>query len=158
METSELLYHDDIQVGTKFVTRGYQLSQPEIVEFASHYDPQPFHTDPELATASLFSGLAASGWHTAAVTMKLMVEHGMHLAGGMIGAGCELNWPAPTRPGDTLHVEGEVVEVAPAAPGRKRGMITMRSETKNQDGTVVQTLIAKLVVQRRAEPEIREQQ
>ena len=82
--------------------------------------------------------------------MKLMVEHGLHLAGGMIGAGCELNWPAPTRPGDTLHVEGEVIEVAPAAPGRKRGMITMRSETRNQDGTVVQAMVAKLVVQRRA--------
>lgn len=151
MQASEPLYHDDIEVGTRFVSGGYQLTQAEIVQFASHFDPQPFHTDPELATASLFGGQAASGWHTAAITMKLMVEQGLQLAGGMIGAGCELSWPAPTRPGDTLHVEGEVVEVAPAVPGRKRGAITMRSETKNQDGTVVQTLLARLVVQRRAE-------
>lgn len=149
METREPLYHDDIEVGTRFVSGTYQLTQSEIVEFAARFDPQPFHTDPELATASLFGGLAASGWHTAAITMKLMVEHGLHLAGGMIGAGCELSWPAPTRPGDTLHVEGEVVEVAPAAPGRKRGMVTMRSETRKQDGTVVQAMVAKLVVQRR---------
>jgi acyl dehydratase len=149
MDTSEPLYHDDIQAGMKFLTRGYALTEADIVEFASRYDPQPFHLDPELAMSSLFGGLAASGWHTAAITMKLMVEQGLRLAGGMIGAGCELNWPAPTRPGDTLHVAGEVIEVTPPTPGRKRGMITMRIETKNQDGTVVQAMTAKLVVPRR---------
>ena len=84
--------------------------------------------------------------------MKLMVEHGFPLAGGMVGAGVELSWPAPTRPGDILHVESEVIDVAPAAPGRKRGMITMRSETKNQDGAVVQAMVARLSVPRRPDP------
>lgn len=125
------------------------MTQEEIIGFASRYDPQPFHTDAEAARHTLFGGLAGSGWHTAAITMKLMVERGLELAGGIIGAGCELTWPVPTRPGDTLHVEGEVIEVTPLAAGRKRGIITMRSATKNQDGVVVQTLVAKLVVQRR---------
>jgi acyl dehydratase len=149
MNMNRSLYHDDIEVGTTFTTGQYTLTQEEIIQFASRYDPQPFHTDPEAARHSLFGSLAGSGWHTAAITMKLMVECGLDLAGGMIGAGCELTWPAPTRPGDTLQVEGEVIEVTPLAPGRKRGIITMRSETRNQDGVVVQTLVAKLVVQRR---------
>lgn len=149
MNTTEPLFHEDVQVGLAFSTGSYQLTQAEIQRFAAHHDPQPFHLDPEQARQTLFGGLAASGWQTAAITMKLMVEGGLPLAGGMIGAGCELSWPAPTRPGDILHVEGEVVAVAPAAPGRKRGMITMRAETKNQDGTVVQTLVATLAVQRR---------
>jgi acyl dehydratase len=143
------LYHDNIEVGMTFTTGQYALTQEEIIGFASRYDPQPFHTDAEAARHTLFGGLAGSGWHTAALTMKLMVERGLELAGGIIGAGCELTWPVPTRPGDTLHVEGELIEVTPLAAGRKRGIITMRSETKNQDGVVVQTLVAKLVVQRR---------
>lgn len=144
------LYHEDISVGTKFTTGNYLLSEEEIVSFAKHYDPQPFHIDREAATDSLFAGLAASGWQTAAVTMKLLVTHGIALAGGIVGAGCDLSWPAPTRPGDTLHVDSEIVEVTLAASGRKRGVIRMRSETKNQHGVVVQIMVAKLVVQRRA--------
>ncbi len=151
METSDILYHEDVQVGQQFRTGSYQLQQDEIIGFASHHDPQPFHLDPEQAKGTLFGGLAGSGWQTAAITMKLMVEGGLKLAGGMIGAHCELDWPAPTRPGDILHVEGEVIEVAQPAPGRKRGVITMRCETRNQDGAVVQVLVAKLVVQRRPE-------
>jgi acyl dehydratase len=151
MNTAKILFHDDVQVGQAFSTASYQLQQAEIQSFAAHHDPQPFHLDPEQAKHTLFGGLAASGWQTAAITMKLMVEGGLPLAGGIIGAGCELSWPAPTRPGDILHVEGEVVAVKPATPGRKRGMVTMRAETKNQDGTVVQIMAATLVVQRRPE-------
>lgn len=151
MNTTEIHYHEDVRVGQTFSTSTYHLQQAEIQSFAAHYDPQPFHLDPELAKNTLFGGLAGSGWQTAAITMKLMVESGIQLAGGMVGAGCELSWPAPTRPGDILHVEGEVVEVPATEPGRKRGMITMRCETKKQDGTVVQVLVAKLVVQRRPE-------
>lgn len=145
----KLHYHDDLQVGQSFCTATYQLQEEDIYRFAAQYDPQPFHLDAELAKDSLFGALAASGWQTAAITMKLMVEGGIALAGGMIGAGCEISWPAPTRPGDILHVEGAVMEVTPLTPGRKRGMITVRSETKNQDGTVLQVLVAKMVVQRR---------
>lgn len=143
------LYHDDIVAGTTFATGEYVVTQDEIVSFASFYDPQPFHTDPVAAQDTVFAGLAASGWHTAAITMKLLVRYGVALAGGIVGAGCDVTWPAPTRPGDVLHVESEIVEVMPAAPGRKRGSIRMRSETKNQHGVVVQVMVAKLVVQRR---------
>lgn len=147
MNDASVLYHEDLAVGLSFSTATHLLDQQQIQSFAALYDPQPFHLDPELAKATLFGGLAASGWQTAAVTMKLMVESGLQLAGGMIGAGCELNWPAPTRPGDILHVEGEIIEVTPVGAGRKRGMAVMRGQTKNQHGTVVQTLVAKLVVQ-----------
>jgi acyl dehydratase len=143
------LYHEEITVGTTFSTGNYLLSQSDIIGFASQYDPQPFHTDLDAARDTVFGGLAASGWHTAAVTMKLLVEHGIALSGGIVGAGAEITWPAPTRPGDELHVNGEVVEVLPAPAGRKRGTIRLRSETVNQDGVVVQVMIAKLVVQRR---------
>ncbi|MFL6709403.1 MAG: MaoC family dehydratase [Massilia sp.] len=132
----------------RFSTGAYVLTENEIIGFASQYDPQPFHTDPDAARDTLFGGLAASGWQTAAVTMKLLVQYGVQLAGGIVGAGCELSWPAPTRPGDSLHVEGEVIEVLPAPAGRRRGTIRLRSETKNQDGAVVQIMVAKLVVQR----------
>lgn len=149
MPSQEPLYHEDITVGMAFTTGTYLLGESEIVGFASQYDPQPFHTDAEAARDTVFGGLAASGWHTAAVTMKLLVQYGIALSGGIVGAGCEVSWPAPTRPGDTLHVNGEVVEVLPAPAGRKRGTIRLRSETVNQDGVVVQVMIAKLVVQRR---------
>jgi acyl dehydratase len=148
MPDSSTLYHEQLAPGMRFTTGTYVLGADEIMKFASQYDPQPFHTDPEAARATLFGGLAASGWQTAAVTMKLLVQYGLDLAGGIVGAGCELSWPAPTRPGDSLHVEGEVIEVLPAAAGRKRGTIRLRSETKNQDGVLVQLMVARLVVQR----------
>jgi acyl dehydratase len=151
MNLNSPLYHDDIKVGISFTTGQYTLTEDELVGFASRYDPQPFHTDPEAAKATLFGGLAASGWHTAAITMKLLVEHGLELSGGIVGAGCELSWPAPTRPGDTLQVEGKVIEVTPSPAGRKRGFITMRSETRTLDGVVVQIMVAKLAVERRPE-------
>jgi acyl dehydratase len=149
MSNATPLFHDEITVGTTFTTGDYTVTEDEIISFASHFDPQPFHTDSAAARHTVFAGLAASGWHTAAMTMKLLVKHGIALAGGIVGAGCELAWPAPTRPGDVLHVESEIVEVLPAPPGRNRGAIRMRSETKNQHGVVLQIMVAKLVVQRR---------
>lgn len=149
MSKTTPLYHEELVVGTRFSTGEYAVTAEEIIRFAAFYDPQPFHIDAEAAAGTVFGGLAASGWHTAALTMKLLVEHGVALAGGIVGAGCELSWPAPTRPGDVLHVDSEIVEVVPAAPGRKRGAIRMRSETVNQDGVTVQIMVARLVVQRR---------
>jgi hypothetical protein len=102
------------------------------------------------ARGTLFGGLAASGWHTASITMRLMVESGLPLAGGIIGAGGEINWPKPTRPGDTLHVVSEIEEVTPSRSRPDRGTVRVRSETRNQRGEVVQVLIAKLIVPRRA--------
>ncbi len=125
------------------------IDEAQIKAFASQFDPQPFHTDETTAKDTFFKGLAASGWHTAAITMRLNVETGLPLAGGIIGAGGEISWPAPTRPGDTLHVESEVVEITPSRSKPDRGIAVIVSRTINQRGEVVQILKAKLVVPRR---------
>jgi len=108
------LYLDDLYVGQRFASATDTIDEAQIKAFATRFDPQPFHIDEKAAEDTLFKGLAASGWHTAAITMRLNVEGGLPLAGGIIGAGGELAWPAPTRPGDTLHVESEVLEITPS--------------------------------------------
>src|SRR5437868_3285976 len=142
-------YLDDLQVGERFTSAEQALDEAQIKAFAQQFDPQPFHLDDEAARATLFGGLAASGWHTAALTMRLLVGGGMPLAGGIIGAGGEISWPKPTRPGDVLHVESEVLSITPSRSRPDRGMIEVRSETRNQHGDVVQLLVSKLVVPRR---------
>ena len=144
------LYFDDLQVGQRFTSRSLALDEAQIKAFAAEFDPQPFHLDDEAAKSTLFAGLAASGWHTAAITMRLLVEGGAPIAGGVVGAGGEISWPRPTRPGDILQVESEILEVTPSRSRPDRGMVTLRSETRNQRGEVVQILTAKLVVPRRA--------
>src|SRR5258705_13524570 len=94
------LYLDDLQVGQRFTSAAHSIDEAQIKAFAREYDPQPFHLDDVAAKGSLFGGLAASGWHTAAITMRLLVESGLPIAGGVIGAGGEVNWPRPTHPGD----------------------------------------------------------
>jgi acyl dehydratase len=143
-----LLYLDDLQVGRRFVSKTHLVDKAEIKAFARQFDPQPFHLDENAAKDSLFSGLVASGWHTAAMTMRLLVE-GLPLAGGLIGAGGELSWPQPTRPGDILRVESEVQEIIPSRSRPDRGVALMRIVTRNQRDEVVQILVAKLVVPRR---------
>jgi len=143
------LYLDDLTPGQRFTSATRQVDAAEIKTFARQYDPQPFHLDEEDARDTLFGGLAASGWHVAAITMSLLVEGGAPIAGGVVGAGGEIAWPRPTRPGDSLQVTSEVVEIVPSKSRPNRGMVTLRSETRNQLGDVVQTLTAKLVVPRR---------
>jgi acyl dehydratase len=143
------LYLEDVQVGQRFLSGTALVEEAEIKAFAERFDPQPFHLDDAAAQETLFAGLAASGWHTAAITMRLHVESGPPFAWGILGAGGEIAWPRPTRPGDVLQVESEVVEVTPSRSRPDRGMVTIRSETRNQRGEVVQTLLAKLVVPRR---------
>jgi acyl dehydratase len=125
------------------------MDETEIIAFAKAFDPQPFHLDGKAAANSLFGGLAASGWHTAAVTMRLNVESGLPIAGGIIGAQVELKWPQPVRPGDVLHVENEILDVVPSKSRPERGAVTVRSNTVNQHGQTVQTFTAKLIVSRR---------
>jgi acyl dehydratase len=146
----ERYYLDDLQVGQRFTSAAHALDAEQITRFAKEFDPQPFHLDDEAAKGTLFAGLAASGWHTAAITMRLLVDGGAPIAGGVVGAGGEIGWPRPTRPGDILQVESEVLEVTPSRSRPDRGMVTLRSETRNQRGEVVQVLTAKLVVPRRA--------
>jgi acyl dehydratase len=142
-------YLEDLEVGQRFKTGSHTLTEDEIKAFARDYDPQAFHTDVEAARHSFFGGLAASGWHTAAITMRLQVESGPPLAGGLIGAGVELSWPRPVRPGDVLHVESEIMAVTPSRSKPDRGMIALKSETKNQREEVVQLQTSKLLVWRR---------
>jgi acyl dehydratase len=142
-------YLDDLQPGDLFTSAEHVLDEAQIKAFAAQFDPQPFHLDAEAAKATLFGGLAASGWHTAAITMRLLVGGGLPLAGGIIGAGGEISWPKPTRPGDVLHVDTEVVSVTPSRSRADRGMVTVRSETRNQQGDVLQQSVYKLVVPRR---------
>jgi acyl dehydratase len=141
---------EDLHVGQRFSSASHTIDEGEIKTFAAQFDPQPFHLDNEAAKATLFGGLAASGWHTAAITMKLLVESGLPLRGGIIGSGGELSWPMPTRPGDTLTVVSEIEEVTPSRSRPDRGMIRVRNETRNQHGEIVQILVAKLVVPRRS--------
>ena len=143
------LYLEDFAVGQCFLSGTQVMDADEIKAFGARFDPQPFHTDEAAAQASFFHGLAASGWHTAAVTMSLLVKSGMPIAGGLIGASCELAWPRPTRPGDVLQVESEVLAVSPSRSKPDRGMITLKSETKNQKGEVVQVLTSKILVWRK---------
>jgi acyl dehydratase len=140
------LYLDDLSVGDRFTSGEHALDAAQIVAFAAQFDPQPFHTDVDAAEGTFFRGLAASGWHTAALTMKLLVESGLPLADGVIGSGGELQWPQPTRPDDVLHVESEVLEIVPSRSKPGRAMVQMRCETKNQRGEVLQRFTPKLVV------------
>ena len=120
---SDQLYLDDLHVGQRFTSGAHRLDEAQIKAFAIQFDPQPFHTDKQAAERTFFKGLAASGWHTAAITMRLNVESGPPLAGGFVGAAGELSWSAPTRPGDVLHVESEVVEVTSSRSRPDRGTI-----------------------------------
>ena len=146
------LYLEDLQVGQRFASSSHALDEAQITSFAAAFDPQPFHLDTGDARRTFFGGLAASGWHTAAITMRLNVESGLPLAGGVIGAGGEIAWPRPTRPGDVLHVESEILEIAPSRSRPDRGIATVRSETLNQRNEVVQVLTARLIVFRRPSP------
>src|ERR1700726_5344990 len=137
------LYLDDLQIGQRFTSGTHVVDEEQIKAFARQFDPQPFHLDNEAAKNTLLSGLAASGWHTAAITMRLLVESGLPLAGGIVGAGGEIAWPRPTRPGAMLHVESEILELRPSRSRPDRGVATVRSETRNQLGEIVQVLIAK---------------
>src|SRR5258707_10184674 len=139
---SNALFLEDLQVGQRFLSGFHAIDEAQIKAFAAQFDPQPFHLDGEAAKATLFSGLAASGWHTPAITMKLLVESGLPLRGGIIGAGGEISWPQPTRPGDTLHVVSEIDEVTPSRPRPDRGMIRGRSGARNQHGEGVQGRVA----------------
>ena len=145
----EKLYLDDLVAGHRFFSGTHRLDEAQIIEFAAAYDPQPFHLDDAAAKATLFGGLAASGWHTAAITTKLLLQGGAPIAGGLIGAGGEINWLKPVRPGDVLRVVVEVLKVVPSRSKPHQGIVTLRCETLNQNDETVQVFTNKLVVPRR---------
>ena len=137
---------EDLDIGQRWTTASLTVDADAIREFAGRYDLQPFHLDEEAARETPFGGLAASGWHTAALSMRLLTESGTPFAWGIIGAGGEIAWPRPTRPGDTLTVHVEVIEITRSKSRPDRGFVTVRNETLNQDGEVVQRLTARLLV------------
>lgn len=143
-------YLDDLTVGQKFGSGRLTLELDAIRRFAGEFDPQPFHLDEEAAQATIFRGLAASGWHTAALTMRLLVDSEFRPAGGIVGAGVDdLRWPRPLRPGEELRVESEVLELRPSKSRPEQGIARLRVSTLNQDDEVLQTFVASLVMQRR---------
>jgi acyl dehydratase len=144
------MYLEDFEPGQTYGSGQVVVTEEEIIGFANAFDPQPFHLDSEAAKTTFFRGLAASGWHTAALTMQLLVNGEMTPANGIIGAGFDtLNWPRPVRPGDTLRVVSEVLEVRPSKSRPSQGIIKIRSRTLNQNDEVVQDSVGNLVVMAR---------
>lgn len=141
----EELYLEDLRLGQRFTSGNYVIEVARMKEFAGEFDPQPFHLDDTAAEASVFKGLAASGWHTAAVAMRLLATGGLPLAKGIVGLGAEIAWPRPTRAGDVLHIESEVVDITPSR-SKPQGVVTVRSTMLNQNGEAVYLLTAKLLV------------
>jgi acyl dehydratase len=148
LEVHTALFLEDLYVGQRFTSGTYHMEENRMKLFAAEFDPQPFHLNEAAAQRSIFRGLAASGWHTAAATMRLMVGS-LPFASGMIGLGGEIAWPRPTRPGDTLRVESVIVEIVPSRSKPNQGVVIVRSATLNQNGENVQTFTAKVLVFKR---------
>jgi acyl dehydratase len=144
-----LLYLEDLHVGQQFVSGSRAIDAAEIIKFATEFDPQLFHLDDDIARDTPFGGLVASGWHTAAVTMRLLVEGGAPIAGGIVGVGGEITWLKPTRPGDVLRIHSEITNITPSRSRSDRGVVTVRSETRNQRDEAVQVFVGRLIVPRR---------
>ncbi|HJT82544.1 MAG TPA: MaoC family dehydratase [Chthoniobacterales bacterium] len=143
------LYFDDLQTGQKFQSDTFEVPAKEIIEFAEKFDPQKFHLNAKSAERSIFKGLVASGWHTAAITMRLFVKT-LNFADGAIGLGVdELRWPHAVRPGDVLRVETEILETRISRSRPNVGVIRLRNTTLNQKDEVVQTMTANALVPRR---------
>ena len=152
MPDTKKRFLEDFAPGQKYRGRlRVRVTEADVKRFASEFDPQPFHLDDAAARATIFGGLAASGWHTAAITMKLLVESDLRPAGGIVGAGFdEFRWPRPVRPGDELWIESEVLEVRPSKSRPDQGLVKVRTTTYNQDDQPVQVNVGNLVVPRRA--------
>ena len=145
-----LLYLEDLAVGRRFASTSLTVGAEAIKAFGAAFDPQPFHLDETAAAQSLFKGLAASGWHTAALTMRLLVTGGLPIAGGVIGGSVEVSWPRPVRPGDELRVESEVMEAKASRSRPEQGWVKVKMTTLNQRAEPVQVMTASLVVPVRA--------
>ncbi|MDO9708065.1 MaoC family dehydratase [Paracraurococcus lichenis] len=144
------MYLEDFAAGQVFRSPTYAVTEAEVLDYARRYDPQPFHLDHEAAKGTLFGGLAASGWHTAAMTMRLIVDSEFRPAWGVIGGRMErLEWPRPVRPGDVLHVVTEVLEVIPSRSKPGQGMLRVQCTTCNQRDEPVQVIVPNIIVPRR---------
>ena len=143
-------YLEDLRVGDRFGSDTIAVTEESIIAFAREFDPQPFHLDAAAAEESIFKGLSTSGWHTAAMSMKLFITGELKIAGGSVGLGVdELRWPQPVRPGDVLRLETEILDVRASRSKPDRGIIRIRNVTTNQHGEIVQTFVAFVMVRRR---------
>lgn len=143
-------YLEDFAIGQVFKTGRLRVDKEQIFAFARQFDPQPFHIDEEAARQSLFQGLAASGWHTAALTMRLLVDGELKPAGGILGVGFdELSWPRAVRPGDELRAQSEILEVRPSKSRPDRGLVRVRTTTVNQNDETVMMFTGNLLVPKR---------
>ena len=141
---------EDFAVGQVFQSGRLRVEKEEIFSFARQFDPQPYHLDEDAARRSPFQGLVASGWHTAAMTMRLLVDGDFRPAGGILGVGFdELSWPRAVRPSDELHAQSEILEIRPSKSRPDRGMIRVRTTTFNQNDEPVQVFTGNLLVSRR---------
>jgi len=142
-------YFDDLKIGELFRSEPLNVTEKQVIEFAHKFDPQMFHLNRKAAERTLFKGLIASGWHTAAMTMRLFVQT-LNFAEGAIGLGVdELRWPIAVRPGDVLTVETEILDLRPSRSKPDYGIIRLRNVTTNQHGEIVQTMLASAMVPRR---------
>ena len=148
-ERMEQLYLEDLAIGRRFTSETYVMEASRIKEFAAEFDPQPFHIDESAAEASVFKGLAASGWQTAAIAMRLLVTGGLPIANGIIGLGGEITWPRPTRPDDSLHVNSEILDITPSRSKPNQAVVSVRSTMLNQKDEPVYVLNAKVLVFKR---------
>ena len=148
--TANGLYLEDLFVGREFVSARRKISEDAIKAFAAEFDPQPFHLDDEAARGTLFGGLAASGWHTAATSMRLLVECAP-LADGLVGGHADVSWPIPTRPGDELQLTATIEEIIPSKSRPGRARVIVKSITRNQNGETVQVMTSRLIAFRRPE-------
>src|SRR6202166_2711848 len=146
---AKTLFLEDLHVGQKFTSGTYRMDESRIKAFAAEFDPQPFHLDEAAARHSIFRGLAASGWHTASATMRLLVTSGLPFAGGLVGLGGEISWARPTRPGDTLQVDSEILAIVPSRSKPGQAVVTVRSITVNQNGEEVQNMTTKILAFKR---------
>ena len=145
-----LLFYEDLKVGMRFESRTLAVTAEDVDDFARKYDPQPFHTDPVAAKATFFGGLVASGWHTSALTMRLVTES-LTISGGVVGGGVdELRWPNALRPGDTIHLVSEVIEMRTLKSRGDVGLVKFRVTTLNQRGEPVQSMVPNLFAPIRA--------
>jgi acyl dehydratase len=149
VESQKALYLEDLQVGQRFTSGLYRMEEDRIKGFAAEFDPQPFHLDEAAAEDSIFRGLAASGWHTAAAVMRLLVTGGLPLANGIIGVGGEIAWPKPTRLGDTLRAESEILEIIPSRSKPNQGIVKVRTIAFNQHEEQVYVFTSKVLVFKR---------
>jgi acyl dehydratase len=141
-------YFEDLKVDDRFKSEPLEVTEKQLIEFAHKFDPQMFHLDRKSAERTIFKGLIASGWHTAAMTMRLFVRT-MNFAEGAIGLGVdELRWPNAVRPGDVLTVETEIVDLRPSRSKPNYGIIRLRNVTTNHRGEIVQTMVASAMVPR----------